>query len=452
MIAGLIKNKVLVNPKKIFFGWWITLSGGLLCLWGFAYHAYGFSALLKPLSRELGFTRAQTSLAASIARFEGGLDAALVGYLADRYGPRTLVFVGVFLTGLGLILMNYVNSLWSFYLVWSIISSIGINISLGMPLDVAITNWFIKKRGTAMSIRWVFSGLSGVIGLPIVAWLIVTVGWRMACVIGGLVMWGVGLPLVYFFIKARRPEYYGLLPDGAAMEPEDLEGELKTEADYAVQLGEVEFTTVQALKTSAFWLMISAYMFHAALYPVMNIHIIPFLTDRGMEPLRAAATMSIFVTASIPARFLGGVVVDRVRTSMIRYLMAGAFFMQAVAVAIFLFNQQSMFALYVFFIVYGIGMGASLPMSPVLQSRYFGRPSFGTIAGISRVLNMPVGIMGPVLAGWIYDRTGSYILAFTLFAVTLALAGVLMCFVRRPESPPPKNQAPEEALPVENAG
>jgi sugar phosphate permease len=423
----------------------------LLCLWGYAYLAYGFSALLKPLSKELGFTRAQTSIAASIARFEGGLDAAIVGYLSDRYGPRFLVFTGVFLTGLGLVLMNYINSLWSFYLVWSVISSIGINISLGMPLDVAITNWFIKKRGTAMSIRWLFSGLSGVIGLPIVAWLIVVVGWRMACVIGGLGMWVVGLPLVFFFIKARRPEYYGLLPDGATQMPTGADGELLTEAEYAAQLGEVEFTTVQALKTSAFWLMIFAYMFHAALYPVMNIHCIPFLTDRGMEPLRAAATMSIFVTASIPARFLGGVIVDRVQTSTIRFLMAGAFFMQAAGVTIFLLDQQSMLALYTFFIVYGIGMGATMPMSPVLQSRYFGRPSFGTIAGISRVLNMPVGILGPVLAGWIYDRTGSYILAFTLFAVTLALAGVIMCFVRRPKPPTPKNEAPQNAPPVENA-
>lgn len=351
-----------------------------------------------------------------------------------------------------MILMNYVHSLWSFYLVWSLISSIGINVALGMPLDVAITNWFIRKRGTAMSIRWLFSGLSGVIGLPIVAWLIVTVGWRMACVIGGVVMWVVGLPLVFFFIKAHRPEHYGMLPDGATQMPTGADGESLTEADYAAQLGEVEFTTVQALKTSAFWLMIFAYMFHAALYPVMNIHCIPFLTDRGMEPLRAAATMSIFITASIPARFLGGVIVDRVQTSTINFLMAGAFLMQAVGVTIFLYNQQSMLALYTFFIVYGMGMGATMPIQPVLQSRYFGRPSFGTIAGISRVLNMPVGMAGPVLAGWIYDRTGSYTLAFTLFAATLALAGVTMCFVRRPKPPTPKTEAPMEALSAENAG
>jgi len=225
------KKRWLKNPKDIFFGWWLTLAGGVLCLWAFAYFAYGFSALLKPLSKELGFSRAATSVAASLARFEGGLDAPITGYLSDRHGPRIIMMVGIFLAGLALILMYYVNSLWSFYLIWSFVGSLGVNISLGMPLDVAITNWFVKKRGTAMSIRWLFSGLSGVIGLPVVAWLIVTFGWRTACLIGGLVMWIVGLPLVYFFIRSRRPEYYGLFPDGAIIETENEEDAIQAGID-----------------------------------------------------------------------------------------------------------------------------------------------------------------------------------------------------------------------------
>ncbi len=429
------KKETLKSPGNIFFGWWLTLAGGLLCLWGYAYQAYGFSALFKPISQELGFTRAKMSIAASLTRFEGGLEAPLVGYLADRYGPRIIVFAGVATVGVGMILMYFVNSLWSFLLVWSVICSTGINISLGMPLDVAITNWFVRKRGTAMSIRWVFSGLSGVIGLPLVAWLIVAYGWRMACVVGGVVMLAVGLPLVWVFIKSKRPEYYGLLPDGAVIESEDPEDALRAGEEYAAQAGEVEFTTQQALKTSAFWLLIAAYMFHGALYPVMNIHCIPFLTDRGMEPLRAAATMSIYVTASIPARFLGGLIVDRVGTAVIRYVMAGAFFLQAVGVIVFLINQQSNIALYTFFILYGVGMGAAMPMNPVIRARYFGRASFGTIAGLSRALIMPVGVIGPIAAGWIYDSTGSYITAFFLFAIMLTASALVMAIIRPPKPP-----------------
>jgi len=435
------KKHTLKSPGNIFFGWWLTLAGGLLCLWGYAYTAYGFSALFKPISQELGFTRAKMSIAASLTRFEGGLEAPLVGYLADRYGPRSTVFTGIFIVGVGLILMYFVNSLWSFLLVWSVIISTGTNISLGMPLDVAITNWFVRKRGTAMSIRWVFSGLSGVIGLPLVAWLIVAFGWRMACVVGGVVMLAAGLPLVWFFIKAKRPEYYGLLPDGAAIESEDPNDVLEAGKEYAAEAGEVEFTTKEALRTSAFWMLIAAYMFHGALYPVMNIHCIPFLTDRGMEPLRAAATMSIYITASIPARFLGGLIVDRVNTSAIRYTMAGSFLLQAVGVIIFLINQQSSLALYPFFILSGVGMGGALPMTPVIRARYFGRASFGTIAGLSRAFNIPVGVIGPIAAGWIYDTTGSYITAFFLFAILLCLSALIMA-LSRPPKPPAHTELP----------
>lgn len=425
-------KRFIKDPRDVFFGWWMTLAGGLLCLWGYAFHAYGFSALFKPLSEELGFSRTATSFAASITRFEGGIEAPLIGWLSDKYGPKITIFIGIFITGLGMIWMNWVHSIWSFYLAWAVICSTGINISLGMPLDVAITNWFIKKRGAAIGIKWVFSGLSGTIGLPIITWLIIAFGWRIACVIGGLVMWGGGLPLVLFFIRSHGPEYYGLLPDGASTDTKETEDVVKASVKYAIEAGEVEFTAKQAIRTHAFWLIIAAYSFHGALYPVMNIHCIPFLTDMGMDPFTAAATMSVYITASIPARFLGGLVVDRVGKSQIRYLLSGAFLMQCAGVTLFLFNQQSMVALYTFFVLYGIGMGTTMPMTPVMRARYFGRKNFGIIAGISRALQMPVGFIGPIAAGWIYDSTGSYITAFFLFAILLGISAVIIILATPP--------------------
>ena len=337
-------------------------------------------------------------------------------------------------------MMNWVHSLISFYIVWSVICATGSNIGLSMPLDVAITNWFIKQRGKAISVKLVFSGLSGTFGLPVVAYLITTYGWRTACMIGGAIMIVVGLPLVWIFIKPQRPEFYGLLPDGAA--PADHKPNARQKAkqkEYPnhqhIDDIEYDFTVKEAMRTQAFWLLIIAYMFHGALYPVMNIHCIPFLTDRGMDPVAAAATMSVFITASIPARFLGGFIIDKVDTAKIRFVLVGAFALQCGGVTLFLFNQQSTMALYTFFIIYGIGMGAVMTITPVLRSRYFGRKSFGTIAGISRAIALPIGVLGPVAAGWIFDTTGSYIIAFTLFAVFIGMAGLIVSFIKPPTPP-----------------
>jgi len=429
----LIKRK---RAPKIFFGWWTALTGGILSLWGYGYYAYGISALFKPIASELGFSRAVTSVASSIGRFEGGFESPLTGWITDRFGPRWIVIVGVFIIGLGLVLMNYISSLWAFFLVWGVIVGTGINIALALPFDTAISNWFVRKRGVALSIRHVLSGLSGVVALPLIAWMIATQGWRMACVIGGLVMWGVGLPLAWFFLKRHRPEYYGLLPDGATTEEEATGASQMIDrgVEYAAEVQEVEFTIRQAMRTPVFWLLVIVQAVHGLAQPAINIHCIPFLTDIGIDPVKAAGMMAIMVGASVPARFAGGFAADRVSIGKLRYIMGAAYLLQAVGFGIFLL-YQTMPTIYIWFVLYGIGMGAGMTTNSLVRARYFGRKAFGSIHGVSMMLMTPVGVVAPIYAGWVYDTTGSYITAFNLFTVLLAVSALLLPFARPPKPP-----------------
>jgi sugar phosphate permease len=420
----------------VFFGWWTVLAGGLIALWGHGFHTYGFSALFKPLSEELGFGRAVTSVAASIGRFEGGFEAPITGWVTDRFGPRWIVITGVSLIAVGLITMRYIDSLWQFYLVWGVIVGTGTNIALSLPLDTAISNWFVKKRGLALSIKWVFSGLSGVLVLPLVSWLITQQDWRYAVLVGGIIMGAVGLPLAWFSLRSHRPEYYGLLPDGASAQDVQVDRDrmIALGVEYAAEISEVEFTLRQAMRTRVFWLSIAAQAFHSLVIPVMSIHCIPFLTDRGIDPVRAAAMMSIWVAASIPSRFVGGLIADRVRVRYLRFIIGGAYLIQAIGVAIYL-QADTMASIYVWFVLYGLGQGLGMTTNPLMRARYFGRKSFGSIAGFSRLFMTPIGVLGPVYAGWIYDTTGSYSDAFVQFAVTLAISGVIALFLMPPKRP-----------------
>ncbi len=421
---------------KIFFGWWTVLASGILALWGYAYQAYGFSALFKPISSELGFSRATTSVAASIGRFEGGFEAPLTGWVTDKFGPRWLVLAGVFLISISLILMNWINSLWAFYVVWGIVLGTGVNIALSVPLDTAISNWFVKKRGVALSLKWIGSGLSGVIGLPLVSWLITVQGWRTTCVIGGLVMALVGLPLAWFCLRPRRPEYYGLLPDGATTEDEttDISQMIDRGVAYAASAEEREFTIRQAIRTPTYWLLLAAQAAHNLVAPSINMHSIPFLTDMGIDPLKAAGIMVILVASSIPARFVGGLITDRIGTNRLRFLMAVAYLLEGAGIAIFLLNP-SMATIYIWFVVYGIGYGTGLTVSSVIRARYFGRKAFGSIYGTSMMLLAPAGVLAPIYAGWVYDTNGTYLPAFTLFAILLAVAVIILPFARPPKPP-----------------
>jgi len=403
-------------------------------MWGAAPYHYGMSALFKPISSELGFSRAATSVPTAIGRLEGGFEAPLAGWITDKFGPKWIVLFGVFLIGLSLILMNFVNSLWAFYVVWGVLLGTGTNIGMSIPIDKAITDWFVKKRGKALGIKWVGSGLSGVLVLPLLAWLITIQGWRMASVIFGVIMWALGLPLAWFSLKRHRPEYYGLLPDGATAEEKmDTSRMIDTGVKYATEVEEVEFTLRQSMRTSAFWMMVAAQAVHGLTAGALNVHLIPFLTDRGMDPLRAAGMMAVMVSFSIPARFIGGFLADRINKSHIRFLMAGAYFSQALGFAVFLLNQ-SIPMIYVWLALYGAGQGVGF-LFAAMTARYFGRKAFGSIQGTKQMLMTPFSIVAPIYLGWVYDTTGSYMTAFGVVAAVLTAASVLMSFARPPKPP-----------------
>lgn len=434
---NLQKKLAMLRPsslRNVFPGWWLVLTGGVLALWGHGYHAYGFSALFKPIAEDLGLSRTATSIPASIGRLEGGIMSPLAGWLADKFGPRWLMLIGVLLMGGGLCFMSLVQSFRDFLLVWGVMLAIGMDLALAVPLQVAIGNWFIRKRGRAGGTQAVFSGLSGVLILPLIAWLITVVDWRMTCLIGGIVMLVFGVPLVWFFVRPQRPEYYGMLPDGASTSGSEDEDITAKGLRYAAEVKEFDFTFRQAIRTRTFWLLIVATSCHILAMPSINLHGVPFLTDIGFDPLQASGILALMVGVSIPARLVGGFLIDRVNKEHMRFVMAGAYLLQALGFGLFLFHQTEAM-IYAWFVIYGLGMGIGFSLMLPLRVRYFGRKSIGSIMGIGRTLSLPVGILAPIWVGWMYDNTGSYIFAFTIVAGLLAFSGVLAAFILPPKPP-----------------
>jgi sugar phosphate permease len=249
-------------------------------------------------------------------------------------------------------------------------------------------------------------------------------------------MWLVGLPLVWFFVKQKRPEYYGLLPDGVKVGEGTIDERQMIEEGikYAAEFEEVEFTIRQAIRTPAFWLLIVANSLRGLAEPTVVLHGIPLLTDIGIDPIKAAGMLAVLALASVSPRIIVGYFADRIKKSRIRFMMGTATLIQTLGITIFLLNQN-ITTIYIWFIVFGIGTGAGLVLWSPMLARYFGRKAFGSIGGLTSLMMMPIGIFAPIYAGWVYDTTGSYTTAFNIVAILLGISAVLMFLILPPKVP-----------------
>ena len=272
--------------------------------------------------------------------------------------------------------------------------------------------------------------------VPIVTWLVGIHYWRITCMIWGLVLLFFA-PFVLVFVKTKGPEYYGLLPDGAKVDSSTIssaDAMLARGAEYAASFEETEFTFKQAWKTRAFWLLVIAFIINTIVLGGIGIHTVPFLTDIGISEAAAGAMMAMQVFFTIPSRFFGGFLADHISKKRLPFVMAFALVLQAMGIGAFLI-YRTIPSVYAFLVLRGLSSGAGTPILTVTLGRYFGRKSFGAIFGVLRAFQAPFSFLAPTYAGWVYDTTGSYITAFTVFAILILVSSACLCFVRPPEAP-----------------
>jgi MFS family permease len=434
-------DKVKSHPR-VFFGWWTTLVTGIITGLGFGFFFYGISVFFKDLAAELAVNRAVTATAASIGRLEGGIMYAVSGWLADRLGPKWVIVIGIAIMVAGLIMMSFISSVGGYLIAWGVLTGIGFYVGLTVANDQALTNWFIRKRGLAQGIKHGLIGMCGVVILPVVNWLVTTYEWRTTCLIWSIVML-TGIPLTIIFVRQKRPEYYGLFPDGVRLEPgaeKDTRALIERGVEYASSFQETEFSFRQAVRTPTYWMIASAFGLHTIVIGGFVIHTIPFLTDIGFEQTVASGMMGLMIFFTIPARFLGGFLVDHVQKKHLQYLVAGTFLLQAASIGIFLLSRNTA-SVYALLVLYGFSSGASIPLLIVIIGRYFGRKDYGSIIGCCMMFQA-VSTVGPIFSGWIYDTYGDYTIAFATLTAIALCSTLIMCLVRAPRLPAADSDIP----------
>lgn len=378
--------------------------------------AYG--VFFKPLLGEFGWSRATISGASSMAFLLMGLLGIVVGNLNDKFGPRIIMAVTGILFGSAYFLLSKLSSVWQLYLFYGLIGGIGLS-SIDVIALTTVARWFVWRRGMMTGLVKVGTG-AGQLVMPLLAGMfIVDYGWRCAAVFVGIVVLvfvtGSGLLL------HRDPGQIGQLPDGGRVSP-------KGRSDSS----EESMTLREAMRSGTFWMVCLVGLSAGYCLLTIMVHIVPHAIDIGMEPIRAAGVLSTIGGVSMLGRLSTGIAIDRIGNKKSLILC----FLLLVLSFLWLNVAHEMWMLYIFAVGYGIAHGAFFTVISPIVARLFGISSHGVLFGIVAFSGTVGGALGPVLAGYIFDITQSYQLAFfILIAVSLGVL-LLSLFLNPPRRQP----------------
>ena len=423
---------VQLNQKTkdwIFYGWYIVVVAALGSFWGSGVSTHTFGVILKPLTETLSIPRTVGVLGVTVASVVGGILSPLVGRIVDRRGARLPMVVSAAITGAALLALSRTEHVWQYFLLFGIVLGIARPGLMSVGPNTAVVNWFIRKRGRAVSFRAVGAPVGAIVLVPLTQWIVGSYGWRTAWFVLGAGIW-LTLLVPTALIMRRWPEDMGLLPDG---DPPPAEVERPAGAPRpARDQQEVNWEARDAFKTRAFWLLVVAFELMGLAISGLFIHIFPYFTDRGISPAAASGAVGTFGFAIIASRLLlWSFLLERLR---IRYtlMLWGSIMAAAVVNMMLVETTVSAYGAAVFF---GIAMGGTAPLSTLVWPQYYGRTAVGTINGVAHLLSTVSNSAGPLMASLAYDTTGSYRGALSFFAAACALAVAVFFLARQPAPP-----------------
>ena len=402
------------RKPRIFHGWYIVGIAVTSSMILSGFQTYAFSFFFKPMSEELDIGRGAISAVFLIRAVIMGFLALPVGMAVDRYGPRTLVVIGILIGGFATIGMAWISNLLGFYLVFGLFRAFALTLAGGEVATTVVAKWFIRYRARALAISSIGVPLAGVLLAPLAALLINLYGWR-----NSFIIFGVGtlvILLVPAYMKLRRmPEDIGLYPDGISPE----EAEARATLSGVSIIPERNWTMGEAVRTPSLWLITISLNLTIFMTSSITLHQVPYMSDQGFSSTIAASAVILMTFMAVLAKFFWGFMAERYP---FRYCMVASQIFDAVGLVLLL-TARSNFGILAYAFTMGIGRSEGL-WNAHAYSTYFGRRFLGSTRGIVAPIRIVASGGGPFVTGLLFDTNGDYVTIFRIFIGVTLLAAV----------------------------
>lgn len=374
---------------------------GLFGITGPAAFVYSSGVFMETITGEFGWSRAQFSSAMTIQMMLGLVIGPLAGSQLDRVGPRRMLLVGIFPFALALSLLGLANgAVWQWWLLAALYTPLAIGLITANWI-VGATACFDKSRGLAISIVLAGIGVATAAWPAIAAWLLTTIGWRLAF---PAMAWGWALlafPLVFFFFKPPRIAVDRTLMDRSP-------------------------ALVPVLRSKTFLLLIAGGSLFSSVQLGLIVHFVPIVRQLGLDLTIAARLAVLTGLFSMGGRIATGFLLDRLPTR----LLALVVFSLLLPVLLLLGTATgSLGPLMAAAALLGFAAGAEMDIVTYLATRRFDSRIFGTVYTIFMTAIAISASLGPLLAGRMYDLSGGYHGYFVVATAMVLAATVLVGLV-----------------------
>ena len=389
---------------------------------GFFFYSYG--VFFKAIAAEFGGSRLGVALGLTVTNAVGAIAAPLVGRALDRYPLKRVIGVGATSMAIGFLGLSQVNTQMQFYLVLGLFIGFGASSMGNLATSKLVANWFDRRRGTALGIAATGVSASGVVMPYVSAEMIANYGWRNGFMVYGVLTFLVIVPLVLRFVVSR-PEDVGLRPDGALRLEKHAAGVAPLPPP---PIPPQRLSMHDVWRERNFWVIVLTFALIFSCMSTTLTHMVPRLTDMGHTLSAASLVMSLCAGFGIVGKLSFGWLSDRL--PMRRVLLVVILIQFSGQLLMYRSIELGWFTLGA--ALFGYGVGGVVPLHGAIVGTTFGRERFGAVLGLMRPAMFPVQILGVPFAGWVYDTTGSYALAFQVLLLLYVFAAIAISFYRAP--------------------